>query len=948
MKNVMKSAMRILKKIDMVMGGRGRINLSVCFVLLLCFGAGSFAQAQVADERAENVQNGLKNIFMSADQSYYKFNSTADNDPYVYGYWVTAHALETLADAYQRTRNVVYYNRMKSILAGIRKYNLYGAGTYHNDYYDDLEWLCLAALNCYYATKDPEFLDAVHQIWAEIKTGYSGGKMSWKKGCTTPCNNSIGNSPAIVIAVRLYKLENDNANLQMAKDIHAWMKANVFNANGGIWDAPGNFDEGWQFSYNSGMFITASLELNLVTGTQSYLDDAIKACEFMMNFRNYNGGVFFLNETGQGDGGLFKGIFAKSFIDFVRMGNLSASQRDRYMQVIQYTANYAWNNAVNKSSYLVSPNWSVLPSGTIDLSSHVSGVHLFESVASLKKVHVYQDINYSGYYSQLAVGTYTLAQLQAKGIADNGITSMTVPAGYAVTVYENDNFGGSVKTFTGNASWLADWNDRISSIKIAEVSGPVSVYQDITYGGYAAGLDVGDYSLAQLQAKGILNNDITSLKVAQGFKVTVYDTDNFTGTSAVYTTDTGWLADWNDRIGSLRVRPNGDLTLSGIYELQNRHSNLYMDVSGGPPSTGEGVNVHQWSLTQNTNQQFLLEHVGDGAYKITAMHSGKSLDVNSSGKENGINVQQWSYFGFNNQQFIAVATGDGFHKLIAKHSGRLIEVAGGSTANGGIIQQWENVNQNSGMWKLVRPTPVNGTGDGLNANYFNGRNFETARLTRKDATVNFDWATGSPNALVNADQFSARWTGQVQPRYYGNYTFYLTADDGCRLWVNNQLVVDKWRDDGGTEMSGVIALNAGQKYDIKLEYFENGGGAKAKLEWSSPLQGREVVPTSQLYSTSSARVDTSELSSLREENGVEVYPNPGKIGGVHSITLALGRPSEDVFLSMTDSKGQIILRGEYKVVDSKASVSIPPVRAGLYILRIQNSGHTWVKKYLIE
>ena len=89
------------------------------------------------------------------------------------------------------------------------------------------------------------------------------------------------------------------------------MKANVLNANGGIWDSPGNFNEGWQFSYNSGMFIGACLELSLVTGQQSYIDDGITASEFMMNFRNYNGGVFWLNETGQGDGGLFKGIFAK-------------------------------------------------------------------------------------------------------------------------------------------------------------------------------------------------------------------------------------------------------------------------------------------------------------------------------------------------------------------------------------------------------------------------------------------------------------------------------------------------------------------------------------------------------------------------------------------------------------------------------------------------------------
>jgi predicted alpha-1,6-mannanase (GH76 family) len=672
---------------------------NVCILLFLLCVSNLFAQT--ADQRAESLQNGTNTIFMSADKSYYKHNSASDNDPYGYGYWIQAHTLETLADAYQRTRNTVYKDRMKSIIAGIRKYNSYGAGTYHNDFYDDLEWLCLASFNCYNATKDPEFLDAVHQMWTEIKTGYANGAMSWKKGCTTPCKNSIANSPAIVIAVKLYQLEGDNANLQMAKDIHAWMKTNVFNVQGGIWDAPDNTDPTWQFSYNSGMFIAASLELNLVTGTQSYIDDGIKACEFMMNYRNYNGGVFFLNENGQGDGGLFKGIFAKWFIEFVRMGNLTQAQKERYLSVINYTSNYVWAKAVNKSNFLINSDWNTTPTGTIDLSTQTTGLHLFESVASLNKVHVYQNINYSGFYSQLSAGTYTLAQLQARGIVDNDITSLTVPSGYVVTVYENDNFGGTSKVFTANSAWLADWNDRISSIKIVDTnSSLINVYQDVTYGGYTAGLNAGDYTLAQLQAKGILDNDITSLKITEGYKVTLYDGDNFTGASKDFTANTDWTADWNDRATSLRIRTNGTASLGNVtYFLQNRHSGLYMDVWG--QSTADGGNIAQGNYTGASNQKFKLIDAGDGAYQIQALNSGKALDVAGVSVDNGANVHQWSYVGGANQQFIAVSTGDGYYKLVAKHSGKLVEVAGFSTVSGGNVQQWENGNQASGHWKLI-------------------------------------------------------------------------------------------------------------------------------------------------------------------------------------------------------------------------------------------------------
>ena len=915
-----------------VVNSRKMNNGILIAVLLALLSTNLFSQS--LDQRAENVQNGLNNIFMSADNSYYKGNSVSDNNPYGYGYWVTAHSLETLADAYQRTRNTVYRDRMKSIIAGIRKYNLYAAGTYRNDYYDDLEWLCLATFNCYNATKDPEFLDAVHQIWAEIKTGYTNGAMSWKKGCTTPCKNSIANGPAIIIAVKLYQLEGDATNLQMAKDIHAWMKANVLNDQGGIWDGPDNHNPDWQFSYNSGMFIGACLELSIVTGAQSYIDDGIKASEFMMNYRNYNGGVFFLNEKGQGDGGLFKGIFAKWFTEFVRVGNLTPEQKQRYLKEINYTADYAWANSVNKSSFLVNYDWSALPTGTIDLSTHTSGVHLFESAASLNKVHVYQNINYSGFYSQLTLGTYTLAQLQARGVVDNDITSFTIPVGYTVTVYENDNFGGASKVFTANTGWLADWNDRISSVKIENVStGIVTAYQDVNFGGYAVGLDLGNYTLAQLQSKGIVDNDITSfkitagfkvrvyegdnftggtadftadngwladwndkitslkiidirpyvftafqdvsfggyssgldvgdytlaqlkdkgisdnditsLKLAEGFKVTVYDGDNFTGAAVDFTATTGWLADWNDKITSLRVRANGDPNVAGVYYLQNRNSGLDADVFG--VSTADGANIAQGGFNGGANQQFKFEHLGDGAYKLSAIHSDKVMEVQGLKKDNGANIQQATYSGLLSQQFVAVSTNDGYYKLIAKHSGKVVDVANASLDNNANIQQWDNNNQTSGQWKFVPIVAVNGNGDGLTGNYFQGMNFETAKVARKDATVNFNWGDGSPDASLANDSYSARWTGQVQPRYSGEYTFYINSDNGRRLWVNGQLLIDKWLDDVA-ENTGKIMLAAGQKYDIKVEYFENIGGANIKLEWSSALQAREVVPTAQLYS----------------------------------------------------------------------------------------------------
>ena len=131
-----------------------------------------------------------------------------------------------------------------------------------------------------------------------------------------------------------------------------------------------------------------------------------------------------------------------------------------------------------------------------------------------------------------------------------------------------------------------------------------------------------------------------------------------------------------------------------------------------------------------------------------------------------------------------------------------------------------------------------GTGSGLRGLYYDNTDFSALRCPALDGPINFDWGTGSPDGSVGADTFSVRWTGQVQPRYSQTYTFYTTTDDGVRLWVNGVLLVDHWADQGATEWSGSIALTAGQKYDIQMDYYENGGGAAPSCAGPAPARSR--------------------------------------------------------------------------------------------------------------
>jgi hypothetical protein len=98
-------------------------------------------------------------------------------------------------------------------------------------------------------------------------------------------------------------------------------------------------------------------------------------------------------------------------------------------------------------------------------------------------------------------------------------------------------------------------------------------------------------------------------------------------------------------------------------------------------------------------------------------------------------------------------------------------------------------------------------------------------LSRTDSGINFDWGTDSPGDGVNADLFSARWTTNVYTTS-GNYTFTVTTDDGMRVWVDGNLIIDAWYDQSATTHSTTVFMGEGN-HNITVEYYENGVDAVA-------------------------------------------------------------------------------------------------------------------------
>ncbi len=131
-----------------------------------------------------------------------------------------------------------------------------------------------------------------------------------------------------------------------------------------------------------------------------------------------------------------------------------------------------------------------------------------------------------------------------------------------------------------------------------------------------------------------------------------------------------------------------------------------------------------------------------------------------------------------------------------------------------------------------------GQGHGLKGEYFNNRNLSASPVaTRVDSAIQFDWK-GTPISGIGHDDFSVRWSGKVLTQAAGEYVFTVNVDDGCRLYVDNKLVIDHWMDGAEVPVSGRVRLEGGRNYDIKLEYYQAKGAATVRLGWSTPGQNR--------------------------------------------------------------------------------------------------------------
>ncbi|MDZ4401106.1 Ig-like domain-containing protein [Prosthecobacter sp.] len=170
--------------------------------------------------------------------------------------------------------------------------------------------------------------------------------------------------------------------------------------------------------------------------------------------------------------------------------------------------------------------------------------------------------------------------------------------------------------------------------------------------------------------------------------------------------------------------------------------------------------------------------------------------------------------------------------------------------------------------------------NGLTADYFAGINFDQLRFSRIDSTVDFRWDAAAPDTRLAADNFSVRWHGCIVPRHSERHTFTTMSDDGVRLWVNGQLLINNWTHHGEEWNTAEIDLQAGVPVTIQMEFYENGGDAVARLLWESTSQPLEVVPADRLLINETGMTGTTYPATFA------AWTDSGRSNGSGSMTTA--------------------------------------------------------------
>ncbi len=198
------------------------------------------------------------------------------------------------------------------------------------------------------------------------------------------------------------------------------------------------------------------------------------------------------------------------------------------------------------------------------------------------------------------------------------------------------------------------------------------------------------------------------------------------------------------------------------------------------------------------------------------------------------------------------------------------------------------------------------------------------------ATLKESYALYLRQSTPNA--YSVRWTGSLEAPKTGNYSLHTFSNDGVRLWLDGKQVINNWTDHGETEDIGQVHLEAGKKYDLKLEYFYNGGQSIMKLLWQGPELPKSMIPAKAFGSGLNADYFEGRDLGIPWRSRVDTqinfawgtgFPFPvEEAGAMKSLVLKL--PAGKYTVTFTDpTSGNVTKSHNQKTDDQKLTLNLP-------------------------
>lgn len=361
--------------------------------------------------------------------------------------------------------------------------------------------------------------------------------------------------------------------------------------------------------------------------------------------------------------------------------------------------------------------------------------------------------------------------------------------------------------------------------------------------------------------------------------------------------------------------------------------------------TDDGAAIKQRTDANQAWQQWKLTELGNGYYRVTANHSGKTLDVSGGSIQDFAQVTQWTYAGQNNQQWAIQRDNQGYYQLITRHSGKLLDVQSSNQNEGGAVGQYTANGTQAQQWKIEQRTCVNKTPVSLDASKCYRI---TSRVSGKVLGIDGGTMTDGAKARqrTNANKMWQQW--RIQPAEKG--FFQLIAVHSSKLLTvagasqedfasliqqstGNGVTNQHWTVERNTEgYYSFTARHSGRLMDLNSSSLTDGATINQYMPNGTQAQQWRVEEAT-CSTNNSARLSTdADAQGEYDSETFRLWPNPAQ----HSVSIDLrSAQGQPTIITILDVMGR---RMQQVQVDTRSEpiykLDVAALSAGQYVVRI--------------